>query len=83
MGRRLRNRNWRNSLQCRSGTGEVLEGELPVGPTEEREESEQGSSVLIMRRQLSPDQSREINHFAGGWSLAKDRVGRRARWRRG
>jgi hypothetical protein len=27
--------------------------------------------VLIIRRQLSPDQSREINHLAGGWSFGE------------
>ena len=29
------------------------------------------SSVLIIRRQLSPGQSREINHLAGGWSFGE------------
>ena len=59
--------------------GEVLEDELPVAAAEEREESEQASSVLIMRRQLSPDQSREINHLAGGWSFGEGQATTRAR----
>jgi len=33
--------------------------------------------MLIIRRQLSPDQSREINHLAGGWSFGEGQVDHR------
>ena len=46
--------------------GEGLEGELPVAAAEEQKSRSRWSSVLIMRQQLSPDQSREINHLASG-----------------